>query len=243
MIDEQTVVHAKSLVESFEAGNIKEAQHNLENLTGINESTLFKEIGKLTRDLHDTLHNFNLDNRLTSIAAQEIPDAKDRLEYVLSLTANAANKTMDAVEKGIIIADTIKDEAGYLNEGWVKVRKKELKGAGFKNLCDETEAYISRTAGESVELHALLKEALMAQDFQDLTGQVIKRVIQVVQDVEESLVDTIKTFGDMPGYKAAIESCNQFQNDAAGPVIKAEERDDVVQSQDDVDDLLSSLGF
>ncbi len=243
MIDEQTVVHAKSLVESFEAGNIKEAQHNLESLTGINESTLFKEIGKLTRDLHDTLHNFNLDNRLTSIAAQEIPDAKDRLEYVLSLTANAANKTMDAVEKGIVITDTIKDEAGYLNEGWVKVRKKELEGNEFEDLCDKTESYISRTAGESVELHNLLTEALMAQDFQDLTGQVIKRVIQVVQDVEESLVETIKTFGDMPGYKAAIEASNQFQNDAAGPAIKAEERDDVVQSQDDVDDLLSSLGF
>jgi len=97
MTDEQTVANAKALVASFEEGNIKEAQENLDNLTGVNEANLFKEVGKLTRDLREILHYFNLDNRLTSIAAQEMPDAKDILENVLSLTVNAANKTMDAV--------------------------------------------------------------------------------------------------------------------------------------------------
>jgi len=236
-------VHAKALVASFESGNIEKAQNNLDSLTGINESNLFREIGRLTRDLHETLHNFNLDNRLTAIAAQDIPDAKDRLEYVLSVTADAANKTMDAVEKGIVITDSIKSDAGLLNAGWLKVRNKEIEGNEFRQLCSATEKFISSTANESVELHQLLHNALMAQDFQDLTGQVIKRVIQVVHDVEESLVETIKTFGDMPGYKEAVEEGKKYKTDVAGPAIKAEERDDVVQSQDDVDDLLSSLGF
>ncbi len=243
MINEQTIIYAKTMVTNYEAGDIEAAQKNLDCLTGVNESNLFKEIGKLTRELHETLHNFNLDNRLTAIAAQEIPDAKDRLEYVLSLTADAANKTMDAVERGLTITDKIKDEASALNEGWLKVRNKELEAVEFRNLCSKTEGYISATAEESVELHGLLHNALMAQDFQDLTGQIIKRVIEVVHDVEESLVDTIKTFGDMPGYNEAIEGTEKYQKEMAGPAIKAEKRDDVVQSQDDVDDLLSSLGF
>jgi len=243
MIDEQIIVHAKAMVASYEAGNNDEAQKSLDCLTGSNESHLFKEIGKLTRELHETLHNFNLDNRLTAMAAQEIPDAKDRLEYVLSLTADAANKTMDAVEKGMSITTEIKDNAGVLNEGWLNVRDKKLDGAEFRKLCTSTEEYMSSTAEKSIELHTLLHDALMAQDFQDLTGQVINRVIKVVHDVEESLVETIKTFGDMPGYKEAMEESQKYKKDLAGPAIKAEERDDVVQSQDDVDDLLSSLGF
>ena len=243
MIDEQTIVHARALVASLEAGNDDEAKHNLDSLSAINENNLFREIGRLTRDLHDTLNNFHLDNRLTSLAAQDIPDAKDRLEYVLALTADAANKTMDAVEKGISITDAIKGDAGTLNEGWTKVRNKELEGVAFRELCSKTETFISSTASDSIELHDLLNQALMAQDFQDLTGQVLKRVIKMVHDVEESMVETIKMFGAMSEYNEAVEEGKKEEKGASGPTIHTENRDDVVSSQDDVDDLLSSLGF
>ena len=243
MIDEQTIAHAKELVKNLEAGNEQEAKLNLDSLSAISESNLFKEIGRLTRDLHNTLNNFHLDNRITSLAAQDIPDAKDRLEYVLALTADAANKTMDAVEKGISITDTIKIDAGTLNEGWTKVRNKELEGVAFRDLCTETETFISSTATGSIELHDLLHQALMAQDFQDLTGQVLKRVIKMVHDVEESMVNTIKMFGAMAEYNEAVEDGKKDEEGASGPILHAENRDDVVSNQDDVDDLLYSLGF
>ena len=245
MIDEEKILQAKLLIENFEAGNEKAAKENLDALCTISESRLFKEIGKLTRELHDTLNSFQLDTRITSLAAQDIPDAKDRLEYVLTLTADSANRTMDAVEKGITIADDIKSQAGELNIGWSKVRNKELDGIQFRELCDSTEEFISTTADKSVDLHGLLGDALMAQDFQDLTGQVIKRVIQMVHEVEQSLVATIKMFGEMSEYQEALDGEKNEKEKAtsSGPAINAENRDDVVANQDDVDDLLSSLGF
>jgi len=243
MIDENTIVQAKLLLENLEAGNEEAAQKNLDNLSSVSENRLFKEIGKLTRDLHDTLNSFHLDTRLTSLAAQDIPDAKDRLEYVMTLTAEAANKTMDAVEDGINIVGGIKSNAIDLDAGWQKVRKKELDGVQFRELCASTETFISTTASGSVELHSLLQEALMAQDFQDLTGQVIKRVIQLVHEVEESLVATIKMFGEMTEYQEALEEDVEPNAAQRGPQMNVENRSDVVSSQDDVDDLLSSLGF
>jgi len=243
MIDENTIVQAKLLLENLEAGNEEAAQKNLDNLSSVSENRLFKEIGKLTRDLHDTLNSFHLDTRLTSLAAQDIPDAKDRLEYVMTLTAEAANKTMDAVEDGINIVGGIKSNAIDLDAGWQKVRKKELDGVQFRELCASTETFISTTASGSVELHSLLQEALMAQDFQDLTGQVIKRVIQLVHEVEESLVATIKMFGEMTEYQEALEEDVEPKAAQRGPQMNVENRSDVVSSQDDVDDLLSSLRF
>lgn len=243
MLDENTLIHAKKLVENLEAGNEELARASLDSLSSISESKLFKEIGKLTRDLHDTLNSFQLDNRLTALAARDIPDAKDRLEYVITLTADAANKTMDTVEKGITISDGMKVKAAELDAGWKKVRNKELDGAQFRELCASTESFISSTAGDSVELHTLLQDALMAQDFQDLTGQVIKRVIQLVHEVEESLVTTIKMFGQMADYQDAVKAESKSESKATGPVVDTNKRDDVVSSQDEVDDLLSSLGF
>ena len=247
MDKDQTISLAKQLIEHLEADNEKAAKSALDSLAVISESNLFNEIGKLTRDLHDTLNSFHLDTRLTSLASHEIPDAKDRLEYVMKLTADAANTTMDAVEEGISIADTIKDKAADLDAGWQKVRNKELDGNQFRALCTLTETFISTTANDSVTLHKLLEDALMAQGFQDLTGQVIKRVIQLVHEVEESLVETIKMFGEMSDYHEAVNGADKDGKDvkveASGPAMNAETRSDVVNSQDEVDDLLSSLGF
>ena len=243
MIEDNTIDQAKKLVASLESGDEAQAKHILDNLSNVRETNLFKEIGKLTRDLHDTLNSFNIDNRITELAAHEIPDAKDRLEYVLELTAQSANKTMDCVEEGISLSDELKESAAKLNEGWIKVRNKELNGEQFRELCDETEAFIAEATEDSTKIHALFNDVLMAQDFQDLTGQVIKRVIQLVHDVEESLVNTIKMFGAMTEYQEAMETEKKEEKGPAGPAMNADIREDVVASQDDVDDLLSSLGF
>ena len=96
---------------------------------------------------------------------------------------------------------------------------------------------------DSAQLHLNMTEIMMAQDFQDLTGQVIKRVIELVKEVEDSLIHLLTVFGE-PGSNNANEEEKAVDNNGVeGPIIDAETREDAVSSQDEVDDLLSSLGF
>ncbi|MEL0068682.1 MAG: protein phosphatase CheZ [Gammaproteobacteria bacterium] len=243
MLNDALIAEAKALVAAYEADDTEQATAHYKNLSSISEQNLFNEIGKLTRDLHETLNNFHLDNRLTSLAAHDIPDAKDRLEYVVQTTADAANKTMDAVEKGIAIASHMQSDSDRLDNEWQKVHDKSVNGADFRTLCADTQVHMTEMSANSKELNALLHEALLAQDFQDLTGQVINRVIQLVQDVESGLVETIKMFGGSQEYEEEVAKERTLEEGSTGPTIKPKELDEVVSNQDDVDDLLSSLGF
>ena len=243
MLNDALIAEAKALLAAYEANDTELANAHYKNLSSICQQNLFNEIGKLTRELHDTLNSFHLDNRLTALAAHDIPDAKDRLEYVVQLTADAANKTMDAVEKGIEISSHIRDNSDRLDKGWRDVYNKSLDGADFRTLCADTQAHMTEMSANSKELNALLQEVLMAQDFQDLTGQVINRVIKLVQDVESSLVETIKMFGGSQDYEEAVAKERKLEQGATGPTVKPKESNEVVSGQDDVDDLLSSLGF
>ena len=118
----------------------------------------------------------------------------------------------------------------------------------FKHLCLTLDKLLSDAANDSVRLNGLLTEVLVAQGYQDLTGQVIRRAIELVKEVEDSLVSMLTAFGDV-GELTLVEDNPQTskkQTDivkAEGPIIDADNRDDVVSGQDDVDDLLSSLGF
>lgn len=234
---------AKELVRSLETGNEADARRALDNLSRGRDYNLFSELGKLTRELHEALNSFQLDSRIAEIAGQDIPDAQERLQYVIKMTEQAANRTMDAIERSLPMADTINQGASALLPLWGKVMRKELGGAEFKELCVDTEKFLSETSNSSQELHSQLTDVLMAQDYQDLTGQVIRRVITLVKDVEDNLVRMIRVFGATDIYQTAQEHKDEAAKQAQGPVINPEVRDDVVTGQDDVDDLLSSLGF
>lgn len=243
MLNDALIDEAKALIAAYESGDEMSARAHYEKLTSISEQNLFREIGKLTRELHDTMSNFHLDNRLTDLAAHEIPDAKDRLEYVVQMTADAANKTMDAVEQGIQIASVLETDSNQLNDGWVDVHNKKMEGSDFRSLCTDTQEHMQTAADSSKELNRLLHEVLLAQDFQDLTGQVIQRVIKLVQDVESSLVETIKMFGGAQDLEKAVTKDRELEKGATGPTVKPAKTEEVVSGQSDVDDLLSSLGF
>jgi chemotaxis protein CheZ len=117
---------------------------------------------------------------------------------------------------------------------------RDLKLGDFKSLCHQVDDFIAYAEQDTAQLYQLLNEILMAQGFQDLTGQVIKRVIELVREVEQSLIHLLKVFGTSEPDHARKEI---EKHQAEGPIINAEEREDVVSGQDDVDDLLSSLGF
>ncbi|GHF80733.1 protein phosphatase CheZ [Thalassotalea marina] len=233
---------AKLLVEYLETGQQEKADELIAEIQNPINSELFAEIGKLTRQLHDSLMNFQLDSRLNDLATADIPDAKERLNYVIDRTEDAANKTMDAVESIFPVVDTIQHQINTVKPLWVKLMQNDLNLGEFKSLCHDIDALLKTTERETTRMHGLMTDVLMAQDFQDLTGQVIRKVIDLVREVEDSLINMLTAFGvTQDEDKKAKPTVGE--NLVEGPIVNKEQRDDVVADQDDVDDLLSSLGF
>ncbi|OUR60308.1 protein phosphatase [Colwellia sp. 39_35_sub15_T18] len=243
MMGRVSLEQAKSLVEFLEADQQEKADALVAEIQNPINSELFAEIGKLTRQLHDSLTNFQLDSRLSDLATADIPDAKERLNYVITRTEEAANKTMDAVEAIFPVVDNIAEQARAVNPAWTKLMNNEIDLKEFKSLCGDIDTLLATTGKETSRIHSLMTDVLMAQDFQDLTGQVIRKVIDLVREVEDSLINMLTVFG-ISAEQAQTESTPKVgENLVEGPIVNKENRDDVVEDQDDVDDLLSSLGF
>ncbi len=235
---------AKKLVEFLEKGDNQAATELLEECQLTDSVELFAEVGKLTRQLHDSLNSFQLDPRISNLATEDIPDAQTRLMYVIDTTEQAANTTMDAVENSMPIAEKLHVGIAKILPEWKKLMTRQLQLGEFKTLCYELDTLLEESSVETEQLNKLLTEVLMAQGYQDLTGQVIRRVIELVKEVEDNLVSMLTMFGTTEVNENSNKSENQSDKvKAEGPIIDADSRDDVVSGQDDVDDLLSSLGF
>lgn len=240
---------AKQLVAFLEKGDEDAAVALLEASKLQDSMELFAEVGKLTRQLHDSLNTFNIDSRIVDLANEDIPDAQSRLNYVIETTEQAANRTMDAVESSMPIAEKFNTGISSILPEWKKLMSRQLELGEFKSLCHELDDFLENSSQDSKKLNDLLTEVLMAQGYQDLTGQVIRRVIQLVKEVEDSLVNMLTVFGEPEAAIKKVEDEHAAKKkkadggEAEGPIIDAAERDDVVHGQDDVDDLLSSLGF
>ncbi|MGB1198216.1 MAG: protein phosphatase CheZ [Thalassotalea sp.] len=234
---------AKLLVEYLESDQQSKADELVAEIQNPINTELFAEIGKLTRQLHDSLSNVHVDSRLNDLANADIPDAKERLNYVISRTEEAANKTMDAVESIFPAVDNIQNQIETVKPLWHKLMHNEIEHAEFKTLCADIDVLLSTTEKETVRMHGLMTDVLMAQDFQDLTGQVIRKVIDLVREVEDSLIRMLTAFGLNSEQEKSQAILTVGDNLVEGPIVNTDNRTDVVADQDDVDDLLSSLGF
>jgi chemotaxis protein CheZ len=231
---------ARALVEALEKNDEEAAEKQLTILAKAQESHLFKEVGKLTRELHDSLNNFNLDARLIDLTQNDMPNTRDRLNYVITTTEEAAHKTLGYIDNTLPLAQELRNTAEKIDESWHRFRKKEMNADEFRLLVKEIENYLPTVKQHADEVHRNLSEMMLAQGFQDLTGQVIRQVISLVEEVEDSLVQLVKVTGKPQS------SSNKKEIDpikAEGPQINAQDNPNVVNNQDDVDDLLSSLGF
>ncbi len=186
---------AKELVQLLEQGRQDDANRLFTYVYESANNPMFKEIGMLTRDLHEALKNFQIDERFSEIATDEIPDARERLHYVIQKTEVAANKTMDAVDRCMPIADKLHESLLLIRPEWNGLMNGRIELMHFKSLCHRIDDLLSQVEGDSSELRGELTEILMAQDFQDLTGQIIKRVINLVNEVEKRLVEILTVFG------------------------------------------------
>ena len=248
MTQEQPLIsleQAKLLVQHLENGETESANDIIHTIS-LNESAeLFSEVGKLTRQLHDSLTDFNVDEKLVGLAEVSLPDATSRLEYVIEETEKAANSTMDAVEKSMPIAEQLNERLEAILPEWKKLMSRQIELGEFKHLCIELDRVLESVSNDSRALNNSLTEVLMAQGYQDLTGQVIRQVIGLVSEVEQHLVGMLATFGDTSQIKDKTQPSLEIDDKvkAEGPIIDAAKREDVMDNQDDVDDLLSSLGF
>ena len=172
----------------------------------------------------------------------QISDATERLNYVVTMTERAANRTMDAVEASLPIADRLNDNIQLVMPNWNALMSRDLELGQFKALCHQLNDFIKASESDADKLRQLLTEILMAQDFQDLTGQMIRKVIKLVQEVETKLIEMLTMFGEGVIDHSA-RSLPASGIEAEGPIMNPQTRSDVVNGQDDVDDLLSSLGF
>jgi len=242
---------ARALVAHLEAGEEREAEAVLDELTRMRESDLFRELGRLTRELHEALKSFQLDARIAEFAEKEIPDAKERLGYVISMTEQAAHRTMDLVERSLPLTEGLARDGRRLAEEWGRFRARRMDAEAFRALARELDTFLPRVAEDAETVRGQLTEVLMAQDFQDLTGQIIRKVITLVQEVEGNLVELVRISGqrlarrgDGAGGKDAAEGkTSEGKTSPSGPHVPGCDGGDVVKGQDEVDDLLASLGF
>ncbi|MBU0603346.1 MAG: protein phosphatase CheZ [Gammaproteobacteria bacterium] len=197
---------------------------------------VFNRVGHLARQLHDTLRQLGYDDALEEVANQ-MPDARSRLNYVAQMTEKAASRVLNATDVAIPLQDDVEARSSGLHDRWEKLYRNELSPEEFKALASETRAFLGDVPGFARDTRAQLNEIMMAQDFQDLTGQVIKKVVEMSQKLESGLVQVL--IESMPAAKRASAPEGLLN----GPVINAEGRDDVVSNQEQVDDLLESLGF
>ena len=197
---------------------------------------VLNQIGHMTRTLHNTLRELGLNKEIEK-AASTIPDARDRLNYVATLTEKAAERVLNATDAAQPIVDKMGSESAKLAGQWQMLFDKKLDVEQFKNLVMQTQAFLNDVPNQTKATNTHLMEIMMAQDFQDLTGQVIKKIIEVTKTMEQQLVSLLLESAP-PEVKAEFDT--GLLN---GPVINAAGRSDVVTSQDQGDDLLESLGF
>lgn len=196
------------------------------------QAPVFSRLGHLTRNLFDALHELGYDKSLEKMAVS-IPDANDRLAYIANLTQQAAERVLNATEIARPIQEKLGDRAQALSAQWQKVFDNSLSVEEFKALAENTRNYLNEVPGHVKATNEQLTEIMMAQDFQDLTGQVIKKVVEIVRTVESQLVQLL-----IENSPQSPEAPTGLLN---GPVIHTD--GSVVTNQAQVDELLESLGF
>nr|WP_267876177.1 protein phosphatase CheZ [Massilia sp. PAMC28688] len=194
-------------------------------------------IGHMTRALHESLRGLGLD-KLIEKAASDIPDARDRLDYVARLSEQAAQKVLNATDAAAPLQDRIESGSADLAQSWQALLDAPAGDEqAWRALAARTVASMQQTRADTAQTRAYLMDIMMAQDFQDLTGQVITKVTTIAQDLEKQLVQMLVDYAPA---QVKRELDNGLLN---GPQINPVGNHDVVSNQGQVDDLLDSLGF
>lgn len=190
---------------------------------------VFQQLGSITRVLHDTMQQLGVMPKLQT-ATDGLPDARSRLTYIATKTAEAANKVLNSV-------DQAKAEHAHISAATNEMAKAIMADPVKAVASGAVFNFVKEVEKSTAHIDQHLTDIMMAQDFHDLTGQVVAKVVTLANDLEDSLVKLLVQV--VPPEQREKVDPNILQ----GPVVNPEGRTDVVANQGEVDDLLASLGF
>ncbi len=261
---------AEQLIEELGKGDIGSALYVINELQQAKHQAFYNEIGHLTRNLHDAINSFSddmeKDNKLDSSTISGMNDASDRLNYVIEITEKTSHETMDRVDTSLDLIEKLDGQSVRFKDLLSLVGQLEGEFDALNGVYDRT-CQVKQESEDTIrDLKHQLTAILLAQSSQDISGQLIKRVITLLTEVQSGLVQLIDmaakvetlSLAELGGVKAderpvkdnkdTKESASTAKEDKAppkaeGPQINAQDNPNVASGQDDVDELLSSLGF
>ncbi|MBV1877969.1 MAG: protein phosphatase CheZ [Pseudomonadales bacterium] len=237
---------AQLLLLNLEQGNVNHAMQELLSINTARNDSLYQQIGKITRGLHDAITNLDFSN---ADDAEETGgrDVSTRVDYVLNLTRDAANKTMDLADEATPIAAELGSESTRLREDWAKLASRQISAEEFRKLYQRIDDFLAYAEDKSGKLYGTLTDIVVTQGYQDLSGQVLQKIVHTLEATELKLVSLLDISGQMQDVSGIIdpeESSKEQQSakdiGAEGPLPMDES---TLKDQDEVDELLSSLGF
>jgi len=215
----------------------------VDHIVHMREPGMFTELRQLTSDLQGALERFSIEARLADLAENDIPDARARLTHVIRMTDAAAHKTLDLVEQSGPLAERTAREAASLLQTIATLRPGTLEATrsieGLMPLLRSIEAFLPSARTDSEQVRRNLADVLLAQGYQDLTGQIIRSVMKLVEELETALANLAKlSGGNVEHLSIGAEAPQQ-----PGPVVPGVTKGEVASGQTDVDALLSGLGM
>ncbi len=206
------------------------------------DTALLAELHDLTCNLRTALERFSFESRLNDLAEKEMPDARQRLGHVLKLTDSAAHRTLDLVEQSCPPAERIADEAAGLGQVWARFRARQITPDEFRAMLPRMDAFLESARTDSEAVRANLAAVLLAQDYQDLSGQIIRGVMTLVAEVEKTLAELTRLARGGPG--TTLRAPDESATRSSGPAVPGVDPDaTIVNDQQAVDALLSRLGM
>ena len=221
----------------------------VDHIVHMREPGMFKELRQLTGSLQKALERFSIESRLQDIAENEIPDARARLTHVINMTDEAAHRTLDLVEQSGPLAERTSQDAHALMESFEDLKSRAAGVHGLdaishslENLVPMLKAvdkFLPAARANSELIRRNLADVLLAQGYQDLTGQIIRSVMKLVAELEGALANLARLSGDVVEHATMGENASAGQ----GPVVPGVTKGEVASGQTDVDALLSGLGM
>jgi chemotaxis protein CheZ len=232
-----------ALQSALDAGDDAAFRRAFERLREGMSAEFLPELKRITEDAQSALRRFREETRLDDLAANEVPDARKRLMHVVKLTDEAAHRTLDLVERSGPIVDQAARDAAELLEAWTVYEHRERAGSSLWP--ERALAFLERAVRDTDQVRGHLSEMLMAQGYQDITGQIIRGVVALVGELETVLGQLVLIAnGDetMRAVRVLSEAPRDDLQRGVGPMVPGVRDSGAVSDQDDIDALLNKLG-
>ncbi|MDX9739886.1 MAG: protein phosphatase CheZ [Gammaproteobacteria bacterium] len=228
------------LVAAWNARDERRFVAQLDALAATHDHMLLKNVGELTRGIETALERFCVDARVEDLSRKEVPDARVSLEHVLKLTDEAAHRTMDLVEQSHVPAESILQGVNHVLPNWQQWREGELSEEQRVALLGEMSGFLAAAHENAERIRANLSEVLLAQGYQDLSGQIIRSVMNLIDEIQEALAGMVAL---SRGQEVIYRAREPVPNGACGPQVPGVAKGQAVGGQDEVDLLLSGLNL